>query len=71
MNSVKIKAYAKVNLTLEIVGVKDGYHMLDSLVASVDLYDLVALKKRKDKLCSVQMRGLGSESIPPENNNAL
>ena len=71
MNSVKINSYAKVNLTLEIVGVEGGYHLLDSLVASVDLHDLVVLKKRKDKLSFVTMHGMGSEGIPPEKNNAL
>ena len=71
MNSVKIKSYAKVNLTLEITGVENGFHMLDSLVASIDLFDLIHLKKRKDKLSSVTMRGMGSEGIPPEKNNAL
>jgi 4-diphosphocytidyl-2-C-methyl-D-erythritol kinase len=49
MNTVKIKSYAKVNLTLEIVGVEGGYHLLDSLVASVDLFDLIVLKKKKSK----------------------
>ena len=71
MNTIKIKAYAKINLTLEIVGSEKGFHMLDSLVASVDLFDLIVLKKRKDKLSSITMRGLGSETIPPEKNNAL
>ncbi len=71
MNTVKIKAYAKVNLTLEITGAEGGYHTLDSLVASVDIFDVILLKKRKDKLSSVLMKGLGSESIPPEKNNAL
>ena len=71
MKTVKIKAYAKVNLTLEIVGQTADYHALDSLVASVDLHDLIVLKARKDKLSSVTMKGLGSESIPPEQNNAL
>ncbi len=71
MNTVKIKAYAKINLTLEIVGSENGFHMLDSLVASVDLFDLIVLKKRKDKLSSIIMHGLGSETIPPEKNNAL
>ena len=71
MNTVKIKSYAKVNLTLEIVGEKDGYHLLDSLVASVNLYDVILLKKRKDALSSIVMHGLDSEGIPPENNNAL
>ena len=69
--AVRIKAYAKINLTLEIVGQSNGYHLLDSLVASVDMYDYIVLKKRKDKLSSVTMHGMDSESIPPENNNAL
>lgn len=71
MKTVKIKAYAKVNVTLEIVGQTAEYHVLDSLVASVDLFDSIVLKARKDKLSSITMKGLGSESIPPENNNAL
>ncbi len=71
MNSVKLKSYAKVNLTLEIVGLENGYHMLDSLVCSIDVFDTLILKKRKDALSSVTMHGLGSESIPPEKNNAL
>ena len=71
MKTVKIKSYAKVNLTLEIVGVKEQYHMLDSLVASVDLFDLLVIKRRKGKVSTVKMHGMGSESIPPEKNNAL
>ena len=71
MNTVKIKSYAKINLTLEIVGEEKGFHLLDSLVASVDIFDLIVLKKRKDKRSSVIMHGMGSEEISPENNNAL
>lgn len=71
MKQTKVRAYAKINLTLEIVGQKDGYHLLDSLVASVDLFDTVTAKRRKGALSSVTMHGMGSESIPPEQNNAL
>nr|MBR6778506.1 4-(cytidine 5'-diphospho)-2-C-methyl-D-erythritol kinase [Clostridia bacterium] len=71
MNTVKIKSYAKVNLTLEITGIENGYHMLDSLVTNIDMFDLLVLKKRKGGLSSVVMKGMGSESIPPEKNNAL
>ncbi len=71
MKRVKVKSYAKINLTLEITGIENGYHTLDSLVASVDIYDLLVLKKRKGRLSSVTMKGMGSESIPPEKNNAL
>lgn len=71
MDFTKVRAYAKVNLTLEIVGRGNGYHQLDSLVASVDVCDTIHLKKRKGKLSSILMHGQGSESIPPEKNNAL
>ena len=70
MNNVRVKSYAKINLTLDITGVSAGYHTIDSVVASIDLYDLITVKKRRDKLVSVIMHGEGSESIPFENNNA-
>ncbi len=71
MRTVKVKSYAKINLSLEITGVEKGYHTLDSLVASVDLHDLVVLKKKKGTRSSIRMKGMGSEEIPPERNNAL
>lgn len=70
MNSVRVKSYAKINLTLDILGVTNGYHMIDSVVASIDLCDVITAKKRKDGLVSITMHGEGSEAIPHENNNA-
>ena len=70
MESVRVRAYAKINLTLNILGREGEFHTLDSLVASVDLYDEIVIKERKDKLISVTMHGLGSEAIPFESNNA-
>lgn len=70
MNFARVKSYAKINLTLDIAGVKDGYHMIDSVVASIDLCDVVTAKKRKDGLVSVTMHGEGSEAIPHGRNNA-
>lgn len=69
--SVKVKSYAKINLTLDVSGTNGGFHELDSFVASVDLYDLVIATARKDSLCSVCFKGLDAEKIPTENNNAL
>lgn len=71
MNSVRVKSYAKINLTLDILGVTDGFHMIDSVVASIDLCDVVTAKKRKDGLISIAMHGEGSEAIAYENNNAV
>ena len=71
MNSVKIKSYAKINLTLVIQGVENGFHLLDSAVANIDICDTIYLKKKKGKYSNVIMHGQGSEHIPPEKNNAL
>ncbi len=71
MERARCKSYAKINLTLKITGEEGGFHTLDSVVASVDLYDLIVLKKRRDKLVSTTMRGCGSELIPFESNNAV
>lgn len=71
MNTVRLNAYAKLNLTLDITGTEGGYHTLDSLVTTVDLSDRVVVKKRKDSLVNVRMHGMGSEQILPEENNAV
>ena len=69
MNVVRTNAYAKLNLTLDVTGTENGYHMLDTLVTTVDLSDRVVVKKRKDGLCNITMHG--GPFIPPEENNAL
>ena len=44
--------------------------MLDSLVCSVDLFDLIVLKKRRDDKVTIEMHGQGTELLPYEQNNA-
>ncbi len=47
---MKLKAYAKINLFLNVVGKNDvGYHLLDMLNSSISLYDEVTLEK-SDKI---------------------
>lgn len=50
---VRIKSYAKLNLTLDLKGKEGGFHLLDSLVCSIDLYDKIVAVKRKDKKVNV------------------
>ena len=45
--------------------------MLDSLVCTVDIFDIIKLKKRKDKLVNIEMHGRGLELLPYEQNNAV
>ncbi len=45
---MKIKACAKINLSLDITGVRqDGYHLINSVMQSVDLCDEIILEKLK------------------------
>ena len=54
---VKVKIPAKINLTLDITGVKDGYHTLSSLVTSADIFDEVILHKREDDAVTLNFTG--------------
>lgn len=43
---MKLKANAKINLTLDVLGRReDGYHLIDSVFQSVSVYDEVTVKK--------------------------
>lgn len=68
MKKIKLKAPAKINLTLDLIGQKDGYHELESLVCSVDLADEITLKMRKDSRVTLTTSGLPVGVETMENN---
>ena len=46
---IKIKAYGKINLTLEVLGSRpDGFHEIKSIMQSIDLYDEIIFEKTED-----------------------
>lgn len=52
---MKIKAYAKINLTLDIIGKRpDGYHDLVMIMQSVDLHDTVSVNLNESGKISVK-----------------
>ena len=57
MKTVKQKAYAKLNLFLDIVGTEGGYHMLDTVVTTVSLFDNVTVTARRDKKIVLKSSG--------------
>ena len=60
MQSLKIKANAKVNLSLSVLGKReDGYHELDTVMQSISLYDTVYIEK-SDKI-AVECGEFGGE----------
>ena len=46
---MKIKAYAKINISLDIVEKResDGYHLLKMIMQNIDLYDEISIEKQK------------------------
>ena len=61
-----IEAHAKINWTLEVVGVRpDGYHDLRSIVLPIPLHDSVMIEEAEDIVC--EMPGM---DVPQEKNLA-
>lgn len=46
--SIRKRAYAKINLFLRVVGERGDRHEIESLMQSIDLYDEITLSKRED-----------------------
>lgn len=65
---VIVLAPAKINLTLDIVGTRpDGYHLLESIFQSVNVYDFICARKRWDK--NIVLKAPGCD-CPVEKNTA-
>lgn len=63
---MKVKVFAKLNLTLN-VGAKQGeFHPIDSVVTSVDLFDVVEVTSRPDSAVTVT----GMDNVGVEQNTA-
>lgn len=72
MNSVREKGYAKVNLFLDVLQKRGEFHDIDTVVATVSLYDSVTISKRRDD--KIVLRTGGSLYRVPdrvENDNAF
>ncbi len=68
MRKTTIKAPAKVNLTLDILGEEKNYHEIKTLVSTIDIYDKITIKPRKDSCINLIMKGLAIDCPITENN---
>ncbi|SHK40641.1 4-diphosphocytidyl-2-C-methyl-D-erythritol kinase [Hathewaya proteolytica DSM 3090] len=49
-----IKAYAKINLSLDVVGKRDdGYHLLEMVMQQIDLYDVIEIHSNSTGMINV------------------
>lgn len=46
MNSISLKSRAKINLSIDVIGKReDGYHIVEMIMQTIDLYDNIKLKE--------------------------
>ncbi len=67
MKSIKLKAYGKINLGLDVLGKRDdGYHDLDMIMQSVDLHDVITITKNDSGEITVKSN---TSKIPNDKSN--
>lgn len=67
--SIEISSYAKVNLTLDVLGVRpDGFHAIESVMQSISLHDQIILTKRAEPGISITCNMPG---VPTDERNLV
>lgn len=68
-NSITIKAYGKINLLLDIPGLrKDGYHQLNTVMQSVSCFDLLKISLKSGNGIEINC---DKEGFPCDENNLI
>ncbi len=68
MNSIRLKARAKINLGLDIIGVRgDGYHEVRMVMQTIGLYDDIYIEKTREQTVEL----MTNLSFLPTNENNL
>ncbi len=64
MNSIELKAYAKINLGLDVTGRRDdGYHLVRMVMQSVDIFDTLRVTKRDDDVIAFSCSDPALETV--------
>ncbi len=63
----RIKSHAKINLALNVVGKNSSLHKIESIVAFVDLHDVIMIKKSSSNNHSISFKGKFSKNIKKKN----
>ncbi len=72
MTVVKEKAYAKINLYLDVLGIReDGFHEIKTVMHSVSLADDVIVSVAPSKLLSIKLSIDGNRFLPTDSKNLV
>lgn len=70
MKTTTLKAYAKINIGLDITGKLDnGYHLIKTIMQQIDLYDIVTVSYQEGKEEAVVEFKCNSQNVPLDNTN--
>ncbi|WP_174919173.1 4-(cytidine 5'-diphospho)-2-C-methyl-D-erythritol kinase [Peptacetobacter hominis] len=66
---MKVKCRAKINISIDVLGrLENGYHLVEMIMQSIDLYDIINVEKRNDgKICLYSE----SDEIPLDEGNIV
>ena len=68
-NKITVKAPAKINLTLDVIGRrKDGYHDLQMIMQTIDLHDKITITETGDSKIVLAMNKVLPDGCLPEDN---
>lgn len=69
---IKVATPAKINLFFELLGKRpDGFHEVETVMATVCLFDQLYLRPRQDNEIHLTVRGEGADSIPTDEQNLV
>ena len=72
MNEVRIPAFAKINVRLNVVGKRpDGFHELRTIFQTISLHDDLILRRAPDRAISLQVSGNAMLSTEPVEKNLV
>ena len=66
----QIKSYAKINLALNIVGKNSALHKIESIIAFIELHDIIQIRLTNSKKHNVSFYGKFSKNISSNNTVA-
>jgi len=69
LSELRVNAYAKVNFGLNVLsGLHNGFHNIESIFQTIDLYDELIVRKQEEKVCTVLC---DSMTLPEQNTLTL
>ena len=72
MDSIKLKARAKINLSLDVTGRRDnGYHDVRMIMQTIDLYDEITICRGPHREDEKIVLGSGSSEVPADKSNLI